>query len=870
MDLAGETRTLAQLQHTNIIPIYSIHQAGSFQAICMPYFGATTLADVLRDLRGRTSPPESGRELVQILGGRQRVHGVAEGMDCINTAAPQPSSRFESCPSSGSPAWSQGAKTTASLKMLERMPYVQAVLWIAQRLADGLAHAHERGILHRDLKPANILVSDEGQPILLDFNLAADTKLGPSASAAFVGGTLPYTAPEHLEAFQGKRRSVDQRSDLYALGIILYELLTGRHPYPVQRGPLAEVLTRMIADRSGPLPEVRRWNKAVTPAVESIVRRCLEPEPERRYQSAEQLREDLQRHLDNLPLKHAPEPSLRERARKWIRRHPRLTSSTTVGAVAVSLALLLGGLLLMHLSHLAQRDQDRADQLARLEALDAQKKLGGELKTVQFLLSRPDAERQQLDEGLALCRHSLERYGVLETPPWQEGPLVQALAPEDQRRLREDMGELLFLLARATAWQAAAAKHPSHRQEQIVSALQLNDRAAACFTPDEGPRALWLQRAYFTRLAGNEAEAKRLQEKAEQIPLPTPHDRYLLFVFHQLDQGQVREALAYLRETNRSTPNNFSVWLVLGNCHAALGQKAEAAACYDLGISLWPKSHWAYFNRGLLHLEHGAYEIAVADFDQVLKLRPSFKDALFNRALAKIRLERFDEAHADLTNLIERVQKGDKLPTRVFFVRARVRAKLGNKEGERQDFAEGLRREPSDEHDCNARGVARFVSDPKGALADFEQALVFNPLSRRALQNKASVLAEKLGRTAEAIQVLDHLLTLHSDSVIARAGRGVLHARLDQRDKAHQDATDSLARDSQPATLYQVAGIYALTSRTHPDDRREALRLLSAALQKGYGFDMLERDRDLTPLHGEVAFQRWLEAARALQSVGHK
>src|SRR5205807_1392074 len=112
------------------------------------------------------------------------------------------------------------------LDKLEGYTYVQSVLWIASRLADGLAHAHERGILHRDLKPANILLTDEGQPMLLDFNLSADTKLGTSPEAAMIGGTLIYMSPEHIEAFRGGQRPVDARSDIYSLGLILYELLT--------------------------------------------------------------------------------------------------------------------------------------------------------------------------------------------------------------------------------------------------------------------------------------------------------------------------------------------------------------------------------------------------------------------------------------------------------------------------------------------------------------------------------------------------------------------------------------------------------------------------------------------------------------------
>src|SRR5262249_14981826 len=182
--------------------------------------------------------------------------------------------------------------------------YVEAVLWLGSRLADGLAHAPERGILHRDLKPANVLLTDEGQPMLLDFNLAEDTKLRGSVTAAMLGGTLPYMSPEQLAAFQGESRQLDGRTDVYSFGVILHELLTGRHPFPIHKGPVEEVLARMSADRRRVPPPV----PALSPAVNAILNRCLEPDPDKRYASARQLQEDLQRHLSNLPLKHAPEP----------------------------------------------------------------------------------------------------------------------------------------------------------------------------------------------------------------------------------------------------------------------------------------------------------------------------------------------------------------------------------------------------------------------------------------------------------------------------------------------------------------------------------------------------------------------------------
>src|SRR5262249_41485061 len=160
----------------------------------------------------------------------------------------------------------------------------------------GLAHAHERGILHLDLKPANILVTDEGQPMLLDFNLARDTK-GGSMSTALVGGTLPYMSPEQLRDFQASGQAIDARSDLYSLGVILFELLPCRPAFAAPQGRGQGLIARLLDNRQHPPPRLRRWNGAVPLAVESMIRRCLEPDPARRYQSAQDLNDDLQRQL---------------------------------------------------------------------------------------------------------------------------------------------------------------------------------------------------------------------------------------------------------------------------------------------------------------------------------------------------------------------------------------------------------------------------------------------------------------------------------------------------------------------------------------------------------------------------------------------
>ena len=866
-DLYTESQTLAQLQHSHIVPIYSIHQAGSLQAVCMPFLGTTTLADVFKDLRRRDSLPASGRSLVQTLDARKSATRISEERGARDegrgTNGALAEERTEeptngSGPSPLAPRPSPLGNVEGSrenLHMLARLTHVQAVLWIAARVADGLAHAHARGILHRDLKPANVLLTDDGQPMLLDFNLSADVKRRAGAAAAILGGTLPYMAPEHIDAYQGADRVVDARSDLYSLGLILYEMLAGRPPVEVQRGPLPDVLARTSAARREPPPDLRRWNRGVSPAVASIVRHCLEPDPARRYQSARELREDLERQLAHRPLRYAPEPSWWERARKWRRRHPRLTSVTTVATLALVAVLALGSLLAM-----------RGRELARLEARDSWQRLGEELKALRVPAFRPaaagrepEAERQQLEEAAAVCRRALARYHLPDDASWQNLPAFRLLAPGEQQRLREDLGELLLLGAQVNARQARALAD-APRQEKLDLALRLNELAETCYAPEDRPRALPLQRARLLRASGRDAEAQSLEALAESLPEPSARGRYLLLA-GAAGRGRWQAALPALQEMSRQEPQNYSWWLLLGNCYVGLGQPAEAATYYDLGIALRPDEVWAYFNRGLLYLEQHQYRLAQADFDQVLRLRPGLILALFNRALARQGLGDDQGALTDLTDVLDT----GLAPTRVYFVRARVRARLGDREGARQDRDEGIRREPVDEKDWVARGVARYAADPKAALADFDKALEINPDSLEALQNKASVLSERLGRAAEAVAVLDRLVALYPDDYLGLAGRGVLLARQGRRAAAHADARAAEKLSKLPEVAYQLAGIYSLTSRTQPDDRREALRLLSAALSQGFGLDLLVRDHDLDPIRQLPEFQRLVDAARALR-----
>ena len=234
--------------------------------------------------------------------------------------------------------------------------YVRAAARLGMQAAEALDHAHTRGILHRDIKPANLLLDAEGRLWITDFGLAqvrGDDRLTLSGD---VLGTLRYMSPEQA---LGRRVVIDGRTDIYSLGVTLYELLTLRPAFDGR--DRAEILRRIAEEEPTP---PRRLNPAVPRDLETIVFKAMEKDPAARYTTAGELAEDLCCFLEHRPIR-ARRPGLLDQAAKWSRRHS--------AAVAAAVALLVLSVVVLAVSSvLIARERNRAEARSRLarEAVD--------------------------------------------------------------------------------------------------------------------------------------------------------------------------------------------------------------------------------------------------------------------------------------------------------------------------------------------------------------------------------------------------------------------------------------------------------------------------------------------------------------------
>jgi tetratricopeptide (TPR) repeat protein len=402
---------------------------------------------------------------------------------------------------------------------------VRQRLELMMRICDAVDHAHQRGLIHRDLKPANILVDESGQPKILDFGVSrltdSDVHRTRHTDLGELVGTLAYMSPEQVLADPSQ---LDTRSDVYALGVILYELLAGRLPYVV--GPRVHEAVKTIQEddpkRLSSISRVYRGD------LETIAGKALEKDKTRRYGSASELGDEIRRYLQDQPITARP-ASATYQLRKFARRH-----KTFVGAlVAVMIVLTAGIAVSTWLAIRANRERDRAvREKERADTEAATAKAVNDFLQNDLLAqastrtqARPDVKP---DPDLKV-RTALDRAAARIEGKFPGQPAVEA-------SIRHTLGETYFHLGMY-----------AEAQRELERAIDLGSRARGAEHPDSVRSLKTLGELHIVR--GNAADAqavlnrvldvqRRLYGEADKEALGAMNGLSILY----LDQGKYREA----------------------------------------------------------------------------------------------------------------------------------------------------------------------------------------------------------------------------------------------------------------------------------------------------------------------------------------
>jgi len=592
-----EHLSLSRLQHTHIVPLYSVHDfpERGLRGLCQPYFGGAALADLIGRLDDIPARRRTGLDLLRALQDSQ-VQAPAK------LAVEGPACRF-----------------------LARASYVQAVCWLGACLADALQYAHERGLLHLDLKPSNVLLAADGQPMLLDFHLSRAPLAAGGPAPSGLGGTPGYMAPEHqaaLAAVAGRHavpRAVDGRADVYSLGVLLAGALGGALPAP--------------ADRPG--EQLRRCNPRVTVGLADLLGRCLSADAAQRYRSAAELAADLRRHLADQPLHGVANRSPAERWRKWRSRRPLalpLFGLLLAGVVAA-------GLLVVHVARQTRtaeaslrQGEDHLRQRHYAEALDAFRHGAALTEDLPFDVGLRHRLRGGIDRAVR-GRAALELHLLCE----RIRPLYGAdFLPEDQARAVADSCRDLWqkrdLIAQRLSDPSASELQQETQDDLLDLAVLWTNLRVRLAPPAEAPR---------TR-----REALDVLAEAEALFGPgcvLYHERHA----HALALGQTQAAEESARQEAALAPRGAWEYYALGRAYLQAGDLPRAAEHLDRALELQPQGLWPSFYRGVCAHRLGHYQDALVAFSACVALAPQSAACFYNRGQAYAALGRADRAMQD-------------------------------------------------------------------------------------------------------------------------------------------------------------------------------------------------------------------------------
>ena len=599
--IGHEGQTLAQLEHPNIVTVYSERIFAGRKLLAMRLIAGRSLTELIQYRRNHNP---------QLFGRSQLLDWLKKEND------PNPA---------------QGTEVQRQRGI--RHGTAATMVSLIRDVARGLAHAHSKHVLHCDIKPANILLDRAGIALLTDFNVAAlqDNKSGSEIS--YVGGTPAYMSPEHIRAMafwlDDHDNEFDERSDIYSLGTVFYELITGHHPWTISHAEWEpSKVNQILAER---LQEPRLFLENmpdVNSGLRAIIIKCLTSQPSSRYQNALQLIEDLDRWLTFRPLIYAEHNHWPEKTYDFARRHPTAISVATM--VLLAAALIIGTLIGGSVTRLrrAERLLDQCTQeMAKGNVQTVISRVGeargvladrippaiawmfnDRIKTTDKRFQNFESdlaliEKRQFDQAVLATRtteisgsqdssqvgplqNPLSIYRVLENPDWESSPRFQSLSAGQQKRVYEDITEILLIGL------SDISRNPEKHNDQLQTLLDRFPQPHQKLSLIENvirSRGKYLAKGVLTNFPTNEE-----------------FENYLLATMAAYDH-QYKIAIQYLKKRSAQLQSNQSsrFWadFLMALCCQNLNRSEEAIEHYGKCIGQNPEFAWPYYNLGLIYAE---------------------------------------------------------------------------------------------------------------------------------------------------------------------------------------------------------------------------------------------------------------------------
>lgn len=674
-----EHLNLARFQHTHIVPLYAMHEEADSdrRVLCMPYFGGAALKDVLAELGHKPLPQRTGQD-------------VLTALDRLQAQAPVQL------------PWQGPVR-----HFLARLSYDRAISWLGVCLAEALHHAHERGFVHLDVKPGNVLLAADGQPMLLDFHVAQKPVLADTQAPEGFGATPLYMSPEQNLALKAMElglpvpQTVNGRSDIYSLGLVLYEALGGT--LHSEREP---VVTKEDVAR---LP--------VSPGLRAILARCVARKSSERYASANLLAEDLRRHIKDLPLLGVRNRSWRERWHKWRRRQPAALPLTVMLAAVLLASLVLGSVYFSYRAdrrmQIQQALRDGREQLQHRHyaqavttlqtALEQASRLGDEAACAELERAGKQARRALLAQKLHTMAEtfrfaqggSVQGVGSVDAlrQRWRKvwdsrKQLLQheglELDPALEQQIKTDYLDLALIWADLRVRLASANKILA-RREALATLIEAEESLGTSLV-------LCRQQQELAAALGDTSTAKAAEQKAANLTPRTTWE-YVVLGRHCLQQEQLEKAAGYLSQALERQPQDFWANFYSGHCAYQRKDYAEAASAFRVCLALASETAEVYYNYALAQLGLQQTQRALKAFDQALRLKPDFAAAAFNRALLHAQEQRYSEALTDL----DRALRSGHDPALIYHEMARIHLARQDPAAALAALSQVLKIQPDDE-----------------------------------------------------------------------------------------------------------------------------------------------------------------------------